>query len=59
MQMNIMNVLPIVIVFMMRMMSQDFANSFSTIIGVIGLTVSVALTIGAYKLGQKIMDIKG
>lgn len=59
MQMNIMNVLPIVIVFMMRMMSQDFANSFSSIIGVVGLTVSVALTIGAYKLGQKIMDIKG
>ncbi len=59
MQMNIMNVIPIVIVFMMRMMSQDFANSFSTIIGVVGLTVSVSLTIGAYKIGQKIMDIKG
>lgn len=59
MQMNVMNVLPIVIVFMMRMMSQDFAQSFATIIGVFGLTVSVALTIGAYKLGQKIMDIKG
>ncbi len=59
MQMNIMNVLPLVIVLMMRIMSQDFANSFSTIIGVIGLSVTVGLTIGAYKLGQKIMDIKG
>lgn len=59
MQMNIMNVLPIVIVLMMRLMSQEFANSFGTIIGVIGLSVSVALTIGAYKLGQKIMNIKG
>lgn len=59
MQMNIMNVLPIVIVFIMRMMSRDFANSFSTIIGVFGLTVSVALTTAAYKLGQRIMDITG
>lgn len=59
MQMNIMNVLPLVIVFMMRMMSKEFADSFSSIIGVIGLTISAALTIGAYKLGQKIMDIKG
>lgn len=59
MQMNIMNVLPIVIVFMMRMMSQDFAESFSTIIGVIGLTVSAGLTIASYKLGKKITDIKG
>lgn len=59
MQMNIMNVLPIVIVFMMRMMSQEFADSFSTVIGVIGLTVSAGLTIVAYKMGKKITDIKG
>lgn len=59
MQMNIMNVLPIVIVLMMRLMSQEFANSFGSIIGVVGLSITVALTIGAYKLGQKIMNIKG
>lgn len=59
MQMNIMNVLPIIIVFMMRLMSADFAESFASIIGVLGLTVSGALTIAAYKIGQKIMDIKG
>jgi tight adherence protein B len=57
MQMHIMNVLPIVIVFMMRMMSQEFAESFSTVIGVMGLTVSAGLTIAAYKLGNKITDI--
>lgn len=59
MQMNVMNVLPIIIVFMMRMMSSDFAESFSSIIGVIGLTISAGLTIAAYKLGKKITDIKG
>lgn len=59
MQMNVMNLLPIVVVFMMRMMSSQFSESFSTIVGVIGLTVTIGLTVGAYKLGQKIMDIKG
>lgn len=59
MQMNIMNVLPIVIILMMRFMSAEFANSFSSIVGVIGLTISAGLTFAAYKMGQKIMDIKG
>lgn len=59
MQMNVMTVLPIVIILMMRVMSAEFANSFSTIIGVIGLTASAGLTFAAYKMGQKIMDIKG
>lgn len=59
MQMNVMNVLPIVLVFMMRMMSSQFSESFSTIIGVIGVTISAGLTFAAYKLGNKIMDIKG
>lgn len=59
MQMNVMNVLPIVILVMMRFLSAEFAESFGSIIGVIGLTISAALTIAAYKLGQKIMDIKG
>ncbi len=59
MQANIMNVLPIIIVLMMRLMSQEFAASFGTIIGVIGLTVSAGISIGAYRMSQKIMDIKG
>lgn len=59
MQMNVMNVLPIVILVMMRFLSAEFAASFGSVIGVIGLTVSAALTVVAYKLGQKIMDIKG
>lgn len=58
-QMNIMNVIPIVIVLIMRLMSSEFAESFSSLIGVIGLTVCVGLTFASYKLGQKIMDIKG
>lgn len=59
MQMNIMTVLPIVIVLMMRLLSADFAASFASMIGVIGLTVCAGLTFAAYRLGRKITDIKG
>lgn len=59
MQMNIMCILPVVIVLMMRTMSDQFAEGFASIIGVIGLTISAGLTIAAYKLGRKITDIKG
>lgn len=59
MQMNIMNVLPVVIVLMMRLMSAQFAQGFSSVVGVIGLTITVGLTFASYKMGQKILDIKG
>ena len=59
MQMSIMNVLPIVIVLMMRLLSAEFAASFASALGVLALTISAGLFIGAYKWGQKIMDIKG
>lgn len=59
MQMTVMNVLPIAITLMMRLLSTEFAESFASIIGVIGLTISIGLFVAAYNLGQKIMDIKG
>ncbi|MGN0141217.1 MAG: type II secretion system F family protein [Roseburia sp.] len=58
-QMMAMNVIPIIIVFMMRMMSSEFAAGFSSPIGVIAMTIAVAMFVGAYRMGQKIMDIKG
>lgn len=59
MQANIMNVLPIIIVLIMRFMSPEFSQSFGSLAGVVGLTISAVMTVVAYKLGQKIMDIKG
>lgn len=59
MQMSIMNVLPIFIILMMRIMSSEFAESFASVIGVFALTVAAGLFIGAYIWGKKIMDIKG
>lgn len=59
MQMQVMNVIPIFIVLLIKLMSSELAASFSSGVGVIGMTVGVALFVGAYKLGDKIMDIKG
>ncbi len=54
-----MEVIPIVLVLMMRFMSSDFAESFATVIGVIAVTVGVGFFVAAYIVAQKIMTIKG
>lgn len=59
MQMTVMNILPFIIIVMMRVMSPQFAESFASIIGVVALTIAAGMFIGAYKMGQKIMDIRG
>ncbi len=59
MQMSIMNVIPIFLVLMMRLSSSQFAEAFSSIVGVVAMTIGIGFFLGAYKIGQKIMDIKG
>lgn len=59
MQFNCMMFIPILMVLMLRSMSSSFAASFSTPVGVIGMTVGIIIFFVAYKLGQKIMDVKG
>ncbi len=59
MQMQIMNVIPIFLVLMLRMSSSEFDAAFGSVIGVICMTIGVGFFLGAYKIGQKMMDIKG
>lgn len=59
MQFNCMMFIPILMVLMLRMMSSSFAASFSTLVGVIGMSAGIVIFVIAYRLGQKIMDIKG
>ncbi len=58
-QFTIMMIIPVGMVLMIRTMMSSFARSFATIPGVIAMTVAIGIFIGAYKLGTKIMDIKG
>ena len=59
MQHNVMSIMPIVIVAMLRMTNDSFAESFTSPMGVIANTIAIAVFIGAYKYGLKIVDIKG
>jgi len=54
-----MNVVPIILVLMLRVMSRQFAESFASLIGVVAITVAVGIFIAAYRMGEKIMDVKG
>ena len=58
-QFSAMMVIPVVMVLLLRMMSSSFAASFATVPGIIAITIAIVLFYAAYKLGQKIMDIKG
>lgn len=58
-QFTAMMVIPVVLVLLLRLMSSSFAASFATVPGIIAITIAIGIFIGAYKIGQKIMDIKG
>ena len=59
MQMKVMMIIPIVMMALLKTMSSEFAESYSTVIGVICITVSMGFFVGAYILGNKIMNIQG
>ena len=58
-QFTAMMIIPIILMVMLRVMSSSFAASFATVPGIIAISISIGIFIGSYKLGQKIMDIKG
>lgn len=58
-QMMAMNVIPVVVVLMMKNMSSEFAKGLTSVIGVIAISVAVVLFVIAYIVGQKIMNIEG
>ncbi len=58
-QFSVMMIIPVGLVFMMRFLMTGMAESFATVPGVIATTIAIGIFIGAYKLGNKIMDVKG
>lgn len=57
-QHNAMSIAPIAIVAMLRLTSPSLAENFSTPLGIVMNIVAIAVFIGAYKYGQKIVNIK-
>lgn len=58
-QLYAMLVIPAVLMLLMRCMSSSFADSFATLPGVIAITIAIAMFYVAYKVGSKILDVKG
>lgn len=58
-QFNAMMLVPVVLVLMMRLMSSSFSAGFASIPGVISITIALMIFLVAYKIGNKIMVIKG
>lgn len=58
MQHNVMSLMPIALVAMLRMTNESFATNFATPIGVMANTVAIAIFVGAYIYGNKIVEIK-
>lgn len=58
-QFTAMMVIPVIMMLLLRMMSSSFAAGFATAPGVIAITIAIGFFVAAYRLGQKIMDIKG
>lgn len=57
-QFSAMMVIPVVMMLLLRFMSSSFAASFATTPGVIAITIAIAIFVAAYRLGQKIMNVK-
>lgn len=57
-QHNVMSLSPIAVIAMLKLNSPSFAENFATPIGVLINLIAIVIFIGAYKYGQKIVDIK-
>lgn len=55
---NIMVVMPIILIAMIKFMSEDFAKNFTTATGILSTTVALIMFVAAYFIGKVVLDIK-
>ena len=58
-ELNIITVAPIFLMLMLRFTNQSFAEKFATLGGVVCITIAIAIFVAAFRMGQKIVNIKG
>ena len=58
-ELNVITVAPIFLMLMLRFTNQSFAEKFATFGGVVCITIAIAIFAAAFRMGQKIIDIKG
>lgn len=59
MQQNVMSIVPIFMVGFLRFSSSSMAANFASAKGVLVMTVAIAIFVGSYMYGRKVVDIKG
>ncbi len=55
---NIMVVMPILLIGMIKLMSEDFASNFTTVTGIISTTLAIGIFVASYFIGRAVLDIK-
>lgn len=55
---NIMVVMPILLIGMIKLMSEDFANNFTTPTGIISTTIAIGMFVASYFIGKAVLNIK-
>ncbi|MDR1590163.1 MAG: type II secretion system F family protein [Oscillospiraceae bacterium] len=55
---SIMMVMPVALIFIVKVMSPDFASNFTSAPGIAATTVAIALFVAAYFVGRAVLDIK-
>lgn len=58
MQHNVMSIMPIALVGMIKLMNPTFSENLASPMGIIVVTISIAIFIGSYIWGRKIIDIR-
>lgn len=55
---NIMVIMPIILIGMIKFMSEDFANNFTTPTGIMSTTVAIGMFVASYFIGKSVLNIK-
>lgn len=55
---SIMLVMPILLIAMIKFMSEDFADNFTTLTGILSTTVAIAMFVASYFIGKAVLNIK-
>lgn len=55
---NIMVIMPVILITMIKFAGSDFASNFTTPTGILSTTIAIAMFVGAYMLGRKILKIE-
>jgi tight adherence protein B len=50
--------MPVILITMIKFAGSDFASNFTTPTGILSTTIAIAMFVGAYMLGRKILKIE-